>query len=39
MASGLEDAWNRLKLTEEEEQVVCEEDESEELLEQISLCL
>ena len=35
-----EDAWNHLKLTENEEEVViCEEDESDERLEQISLCL
>ncbi|KAJ8445804.1 hypothetical protein Cgig2_027885 [Carnegiea gigantea] len=40
MVWGLKDAWSQLKLTEEEEQViVCEEDESEERLEQISLCL
>ena len=40
MASGLEDAWNHLKLIEEEEHVVvCNEDESDEWLEQIFLCL
>ena len=39
-ASGLEDAWRRLKLTEDEEKViVCEEDETDERIEQISLCL
>ena len=40
IALGLEDAWNRLKLIKEEEQVVvCKDDESDERLEQISLCL
>ncbi|KAJ8452712.1 hypothetical protein Cgig2_005048 [Carnegiea gigantea] len=40
MASGLEDAWSILKLTEDEEKViVCEEDEKDERIEQISLGL
>ncbi|KAJ8443394.1 hypothetical protein Cgig2_018827 [Carnegiea gigantea] len=40
MASGLEEAWSRLTLTEDEEQViVCDEDESEERIEQIALYL
>ncbi|KAJ8453270.1 hypothetical protein Cgig2_008154 [Carnegiea gigantea] len=40
MALGLKDAWDWLKLTEEEEEaVVCVEEESDERLEQISLCL
>jgi len=39
MPSGLEEAWSRLKLTNEEEQVVvCKEDDSDEKLEEISLC-
>ncbi|KAJ8435872.1 LOW QUALITY PROTEIN: hypothetical protein Cgig2_028580 [Carnegiea gigantea] len=40
MASGLEEAWSRLTLTEDEEQVIiCDEDESEERIEHIALCL
>jgi len=40
MASGLEAVWGRLTLTEDEEQViVCDEDELEERIEQIALCL
>ncbi|KAJ8446558.1 hypothetical protein Cgig2_019711 [Carnegiea gigantea] len=39
MAWGLE-VWSRLSLTDEEERVaVCDEDESEERIEQIALCL
>ncbi|KAJ8438434.1 hypothetical protein Cgig2_004544 [Carnegiea gigantea] len=44
MATGLEDVWKKLKLTEEEEEeeetvVVCEQKTLEEKAEQIALCL
>ena len=40
MAFGLEDEWKHLKLTEEEEEIiVCDEEDPSEKAEQVVLCL